>query len=174
MLDQISDVEAHHVTTGLLGLIGNKGAIGISFCIGETTLLFLNCHQTAGQTKAETRKSSIQTIENCLSLTPSPPRRRESFQDDIKASDKFDACIWMGDFNFRLHEQPKVKVHSYVELKKLDQFQEMKEETDIFDKFEEGEISFPPTYKYKPGTDTYNTKRIPSWTDRILFKSKEG
>ena len=36
---------------------------------------------------------------------------------------------------------------------------------------DEGEISFPPTYKYVKGTSFYNlSKRVPSWTDRILFK----
>lgn len=39
---------------------------------------------------------------------------------------------------------------------------------------EEAPITFPPTYKFKPGTrDTYKTftKRIPGWCDRILYLS---
>ena len=40
---------------------------------------------------------------------------------------------------------------------------------------EEGEIKFPPTYKYKKNTNFYNiSKRVPSWTDRILFKNNEN
>ena len=40
---------------------------------------------------------------------------------------------------------------------------------------EEGEIKFPPTYKYKKNTNFYNiSKRVPSWTDRILFKNSEN
>ena len=36
---------------------------------------------------------------------------------------------------------------------------------------DEADITFPPTYKYVKGTDLYNlTKRVPSWTDRILYK----
>ena len=59
MLDQVRDIESHHVSTGLLQIIGNKGAIGISFAIGETTLLLMNCHLTAGQQKEESRKQSV-------------------------------------------------------------------------------------------------------------------
>lgn len=34
----------------------------------------------------------------------------------------------------------------------------------------EGAIAFPPTYKFKVGTDTYkHAKRIPSWCDRVLY-----
>ena len=40
---------------------------------------------------------------------------------------------------------------------------------------EEGEIKFPPTYKYKKNTNFYNiSKRVPSWTDRILYKNNEN
>ena len=45
----------------------------------------------------------------------------------------------------------------------------------IFREFEEGPITFPPTYKYDPGTqrfDTSHKQRAPAYTDRILFKSK--
>ena len=46
-----------------------------------------------------------------------------------------------------------------------------KTELNEFD-IEEGEINFPPTYKYKKDTNLYNiSKRVPSWTDRILYKN---
>ena len=39
----------------------------------------------------------------------------------------------------------------------------------------EGEINFPPTYKYKKNTNSYNIeKRVPSWTDRILYKNNKN
>ena len=43
----------------------------------------------------------------------------------------------------------------------------------VFVGFVEENIEFPPTYKYDPDTDRYDTSRkarIPSWTDRILYK----
>ncbi|PSN30511.1 hypothetical protein C0J52_17662 [Blattella germanica] len=45
----------------------------------------------------------------------------------------------------------------------------------VFREFDEGPITFPPTYKYDPGTqrfDTSHKQRAPAYTDRILFKAK--
>lgn len=42
-----------------------------------------------------------------------------------------------------------------------------------FNGFQEGQITFNPTYKYNNGTDIYDTSekmRAPAWTDRILYK----
>jgi hypothetical protein len=42
-----------------------------------------------------------------------------------------------------------------------------------FTEFIEGDITFRPTYKYDNNTDTYDSSakaRIPSYTDRILWK----
>jgi inositol polyphosphate 5-phosphatase INPP5B/F len=46
----------------------------------------------------------------------------------------------------------------------------------VFHSFKEGTLSFPPTYKYQPGTDLYENRadkklRAPAWCDRILWKS---
>ena len=63
-------------------------------------------------------------------------------------------------------------------FKEFSEGEELKkfEKTDLvqFD-IKEGEITFPPTYKYKKNTNSYNIdKRVPSWTDRILYKNNEN
>lgn len=48
-------------------------------------------------------------------------------------------------------------------------------EGQAFQHFAEGEILFPPTFKFDKGTKEYDTshkQRIPAYTDRILFKPK--
>jgi hypothetical protein len=39
----------------------------------------------------------------------------------------------------------------------------------VFEGYEEGPLSFPPTYRYDVGTDNYDTSeklRIPAWTGK--------
>ena len=45
----------------------------------------------------------------------------------------------------------------------------------VFQDYLEGFIDFSPTYKYQPGTDTYDCRaekklRAPAWCDRVLWK----
>jgi len=46
--------------------------------------------------------------------------------------------------------------------------------------FREGNISFAPTFKFRlkdteeDGFQDYKLKRMPSWTDRILYRSNDG
>lgn len=57
-----------------------------------------------------------------------------------------------------------------------DQLTIEKKKGNVFQGFLEGALSFVPTYKYDPGTDTFDTSakaRVPSWTDRVLFKTSE-
>lgn len=42
----------------------------------------------------------------------------------------------------------------------------------VFEGYQEGAITFQPTYRFDPGTSAYDTsekERTPSWTDRILW-----
>ena len=46
----------------------------------------------------------------------------------------------------------------------------------VFQHLREGEINFPPTYKFDKGQsspyayDSSEKRRVPSWTDRIFFR----
>ena len=42
----------------------------------------------------------------------------------------------------------------------------------VFEGYQEGAITFQPTYRFDPGSSAYDTsekERTPSWTDRILW-----
>lgn len=91
-----------------------------------------------------------------------------------------DYIFWCGDFNFRLDmEREEVKDlisrQEWPLLLKKDQLLMEKEKGNVFDGYEEGEIAFPPTYKYDLFSVDYDTSekcRIPAWTDRVLWKRK--
>jgi len=100
-------------------------------------------------------------------------------------SDGFDICIWLGDFNYRI-DMKLNEVQQYLKgeikqniphLLKYDQLKLEVEKGELFiNKFIEAEIKFCPTYKLIVGSDDYVLEeggdRIPGWTDRILYKSK--
>nr|KAG5691659.1 hypothetical protein BaRGS_022934 [Batillaria attramentaria] len=92
--------------------------------------------------------------------------------------DEHDLVFWIGDLNYRLAGQlDEVKMHiqkqMYKRLLQGDQLYNQLGSTGVFQGFTEGTISFDPTYKFDPGTDTYDTSeksRTPAWCDRILWK----
>lgn len=103
----------------------------------------------------------------------------------VDVTQNFDCVFWCGDLNFRL-AQPREEViqwvtdtsfpqQSPVNLHK-DQLQTILNEGAVLRGFEEAPITFPPTYKYDPGTQNFDSsskQRTPAYTDRILFKGKK-
>jgi hypothetical protein len=91
---------------------------------------------------------------------------------------KHDYVIWFGDVNFRINdytgEEVKERVdrnwHAVHEMKEKDQLMIARKSKAAFSEFNEDEITFHPTYKMFNGTDEYNLQRVPSWTDRILYR----
>merc|ERR1712130_632240 len=89
--------------------------------------------------------------------------------------------FFFGDLNYRLDfgEDELRKVYALVEqqtwneLLANDQLLKAMEGKNAFDGFRENEIKFPPTYKYTLGSSRFceTKKRIPSYCDRILWKS---
>ena len=39
----------------------------------------------------------------------------------------------------------------------------------LLQRFQEGQLLFPPTAFYKLGKNEYDTNEMPSWSDRVLF-----
>ena len=59
------------------------------------------------------------------------------------------------------------------ELLTQDQLLKRRDDNPLTKRLEEGVINFKPTFKYDNDSDVYDTSkkmRVPSWTDRILYK----
>ncbi|GFZ10281.1 inositol polyphosphate 5-phosphatase 11 [Actinidia rufa] len=87
--------------------------------------------------------------------------------------------IWLGDLNYRLQGINTFPARSLIRknlhelLTSKDQLLQEAERGQIFSGYCEGTLAFKPTYKYDIGSSSYDTShkvRVPSWTDRILFK----
>jgi len=48
LLPLVKDLKVSQIATGVMNTIGNKGGVGISFKVGDTSLLFVNCHLSSG------------------------------------------------------------------------------------------------------------------------------
>ncbi|MBW0471563.1 hypothetical protein O181_011278 [Austropuccinia psidii MF-1] len=193
MAQAISDVNTTYLGTGTLGL-GNKGATAVRLKFWDTYLTLVNSHLPAFQEQVEARNRDYLEIcrrlvfpssNNQPSLTPSIPKLSFLGGGPNAPSPHVDLfqtghLIWAGDFNYRLNT-------TYAEAKSLAEsaatgscstlleYDQLKQQIDLrnaFQDFQEGEITFPPTYKFDVGTDNYDTsekQRIPSYTDRILY-----
>lgn len=89
-----------------------------------------------------------------------------------------DYIFWMGDLNFRLQQETlshneivkEIENKNLKSLLKIDQLKSVQHENSAFHELSETEIDFAPTFKHVIGSDNYDTKRRPAWTDRILYR----
>jgi phosphatidylinositol-bisphosphatase len=91
--------------------------------------------------------------------------------------------FWFGDLNYRISEEIDSELifdqsinGEWEELKVVDQLNTERMLKNVFRDFEEGSLTFAPTYKYQPGTDFYENRpnfrlRAPAWCDRVLWRS---
>ncbi|XP_075231116.1 inositol-3-phosphate synthase [Lycorma delicatula] len=160
-----------------------KGAVAIGFSLFGTTFLFITSHLTAHQDKVKERLQDVKRIIKALELPKLLPIRHKN--KDV--TQNFDYVFWCGDLNFRL-TQPREEVMDWIAQHEFplqnaavgglaDQLTNSITEGSVFRGFEEGPLTFAPTYKYDPGTQTFDSshkQRTPSYTDRILFKCRRN
>ncbi|NXS25591.1 SHIP2 phosphatase, partial [Mystacornis crossleyi] len=176
---RISHVHTSSVKTGIANTLGNKGAVGVSFLFNGTSFGFVNCHLASGSEKTNRRNQNYSDILHSLALGD---KRLGGFDLTLR----FTHLFWFGDLNYRLDmDVQDILTHvvkkEFQALLAADQLTLEREKNKVFLRFSEGDISFPPTYRYERGTrDTYVWQKskptgmrinVPSWCDRILWKS---
>ncbi|XP_034778271.2 phosphatidylinositol 3,4,5-trisphosphate 5-phosphatase 2A isoform X2 [Acipenser ruthenus] len=177
--NRISHVGMSSVKTGIANTLGNKGAVGVSFIFNGTSFGFVNCHLTSGNEKTARRNQNYLDILRLLSLGD---KQLNSFDISLR----FTHLFWFGDLNYRL-DMDIQEILNYINRKefepllKVDQLNLEREKNKVFLRFAEDEISYPPTYRYERGSrDTYVWQKqkptgmrtnVPSWCDRIMWKS---
>ena len=169
-VEKVRNVESMLYKTGLKGLAGNKGGVAISMNYYDSSLCFVVAHLAAGQQNIEDRNRDYATISEGI-----------IFKGGRKITDH-DFVIWIGDFNYRINNYPNEIVRQMVydgkleELLRNDQLITQMAEGRVFEGFQEGHITFRPTYKYDNNSDQFDTSekaRIPAWCDRVLFKGNK-
>jgi len=193
-LCEISLVHVADVACGVGNLFHNKGAVSAFLKLNNNkTLLFTSAHLAAHLSKVKERNENYWKIVD--GIVEDCPRRlfykMDCSGDDV--TDWVDFAFFAGDLNYRI-DLPRELVEHCVQLHfyhtntnslnadhdssrwKLlmnDQLINVIRKDEAFCGFQEGEINFPPTFKYDKHTQNYDTsakQRVPAWTDRILFK----
>lgn len=165
----IRDVAIDCVKTGLGGATGNKGAAAIRFVIHGTSICFVCAHFAAGQSQVAERNADYAEITRKIAF---PMGRSLKSHDYI---------FWCGDFNYRIDMEKDelkdlLKQGDIGSVLQYDQLRIQQNTGSVFNDFFEGEISFPPTYKYDLFSEDYDTSekcRAPAWTDRVLWRRRK-
>lgn len=104
VVENISSVSSATVGTGLLGYMGNKGAVSTRLLLGETTsLVFVNSHLAAGSDKGSLERRNWDAAQ-ILSRTKFDAIDREKGPSDYIGHEDF--AFWFGDLNYRLGDIP--------------------------------------------------------------------
>jgi hypothetical protein len=53
IINKLHKVEGNSLATGFANMLGNKGGVGISLFIGNSSFLFVNCHLSSGQNSSK-------------------------------------------------------------------------------------------------------------------------
>lgn len=166
---KISNVRKGTVACGIANLIGNKGAVGVSFNFNESRFIFINSHLAAHMNKWEERNQNYRQIVGGLKLNSSNP---------LNLTNYYHFVFWMGDLNYRLEADRdyvinQIKANNFEDLALYDQLSRERVWGNTFVGFSEESIQFPPTYRYHRNSTIYSEEklRVPSWCDRILCKT---
>lgn len=105
--ESVSSISSTCIGTGLMGYMGNKGAVATRLVLGETTrLVFVNSHLAAGSDKnsLERRNWDASQIGSRAKFQPIDPKDGDDETDDNIGDEDF--TFWFGDLNYRLDDIP--------------------------------------------------------------------
>ncbi|XP_018821612.1 type IV inositol polyphosphate 5-phosphatase 11 [Juglans regia] len=168
---EVLQVDKHSIG-GFGGLIGRKkGAVAIRINYKGIRMVFISCHLSAHARRVEDRNSQCRHMSHSLFSKNWNPYARPAH-----------ITVWLGDLNYRIQgidtHPARNLIHQDLHrmLISKDQLLQEAERGHIFNGYCEGTLTFKPTYKYNVGSSKYDTSykvRVPSWTDRILFKIED-
>ncbi|XP_074288498.1 type I inositol polyphosphate 5-phosphatase 8-like [Silene latifolia] len=187
---RISNVKANPVACGLMGYLGNKGAVSVSMSIDGTSFCFITAHLASGEKKGDELRRNQQVGE--IFKRTVFPRLPQEFEDTLPPTILgHERIFWFGDLNYRLCMEDDmarelIRKKKWKELQRFDQLKKEQQYGGVFEGWKEGDIEFAPTYKYSVELGNCYTgdkhapvvphstekRRTPAWCDRIMWFGK--
>lgn len=183
------------VGVGVMGMLGNKGGVSIRLQFYDSSMCFVCTHLAAHRENVAGRNADFANVYSKTTFDVGEEAIREVIRSgslsqwatgtsSVGVADH-DLVFWFGDLNYRIDESMGTEQVLQLsekgiigELRDLDQLNIERKEGRVFEGFEEGFLTFAPTYKYQPGTDMYEQRpdkklRAPAWCDRVLWMAQE-
>ncbi|GAA5890232.1 hypothetical protein JCM6882_008762 [Rhodosporidiobolus microsporus] len=201
--ERVQRVELATAGCGMFGLMGNKGAVGVRVTLveskekggekregdGTSVFTFVTAHLAAHQSRkyVDRRNADWRNIVERLVFIGEDGTERQLFDTGN--------VFFFGDLNYRISLTAPVPLSlsdfstrlsslfasspppsAYSSLLLHDQLTQERTAGRALHHLREGAIAFPPSYKFVLGTSEYTNykKRVPSWTDRVLYASAGG
>ncbi|KAE9097069.1 Type II inositol 1,4,5-trisphosphate 5-phosphatase [Phytophthora fragariae] len=190
--DHVKEVKGATAGVGIMGVMGNKGGAAVRLKFYSSTLCFVCAHLAAHRENVAGRNADYLNILSKVQFGDSAEDGAAPIQD---VSGRFwsgepsilnhDFVFWIGDLNYRIQDTLTTEevfrmAESGRSLDKLVQHDQLtieRQRGNVLKGFQEGPLSFPPTYKFQAGTSEYEKRpekklRAPAWCDRVLWKAK--
>eukprot|EP01127_Copromyxa_protea_P016406 TRINITY_DN4870_c0_g1_i2.p1 TRINITY_DN4870_c0_g1~~TRINITY_DN4870_c0_g1_i2.p1 ORF type:complete len:673 (-),score=67.40 TRINITY_DN4870_c0_g1_i2:37-2055(-) len=172
----VTPAKTDTVATGIANTMGNKGGVGIYFMFHDTSLCFISSHLAAHQEEITTRNNNFKDIIQKMRFD----------NTNIDITNRAEHVFFYGDLNYRVDFPYEEALETLTEGKSAipklfahDQLALQIQSRTAFYEFNEMPINFFPTYRLLRNTWTDKNERvyspeklrIPSWCDRVLWKS---
>jgi hypothetical protein len=150
-----------------------KGAVAVAFKIAGRSVVVCNAHFKGKVDSANQRNANFHEIDARLRLPGGV------FHNHEPVPKRFDFCFFMGDLNYRIADvAPKVLQQALASrnFAALHKFDQLRSNKSAFQGYAEAPLDFDPTFKLVRGKHQYDSSKpgmLPSWTDRILYTSRE-
>lgn len=178
------------VGAGVLGRLGNKGAVSVRFLLHGTSFCFVCCHLASGGEKGDALRRNADAA-GILSRTSflgfgGVAAAPGEVPKKILGHDR---VVLLGDLNYRIamdddEARQLVRARKWGMLLEGDELLLELSSGRQFHGWHEGHVTFAPTYKYRRNSDHLHwcadgvaagrekQHRAPAWCDRILWRGK--
>ncbi|KAG1330845.1 Type II inositol polyphosphate 5-phosphatase 15 [Cocos nucifera] len=180
---------------GFLAMAAAKetGAVGLRMRVYHRTMCFVNCHFAAHLEAVSRRNADFNHVYQTMAFSrPSVgPQGAAAGATSVQLHRGVNVCTRSCGFLYDSLNKDSL-IASYDEardmvsqrcfdwLRDKDQLRAEMKAGKVFQGMREGQIKFPPTYKFErhraglSGYDSSEKKRIPAWCDRILYRDSRS